>query len=59
MTTDSRKLGVGAVLLVVCSVIVLALGTTLDVPLVAGSVGILGLAAGALLVGTSESGRPV
>lgn len=58
MVSRSTKLGVGAVLLVVCSVVLLALGVT-DLPIVAGSVGVLGLAAGALLVGTSEGGQPV
>jgi hypothetical protein len=58
MVTQSTKLGVGAVLLVVCSIAILALGVV-ELPLIAGSIGALGLAAGALLVGTSEGGRPV
>jgi hypothetical protein len=58
MTVDTRKLGFGAVLLVLCSVVMLALGFV-EIPIVAGSVAVLGLAAGALLVGTSEGGRPV
>lgn len=58
MATDTRKLAVGAVLLVACSVALLVLGVV-QLPLVVGSVGVLGLAAGALLVGTSEQGRPV
>ncbi|WP_170178697.1 hypothetical protein [Halapricum salinum] len=58
MVTKSTKLGVGAVLLVVCSIALLALGMV-DLPLIAGSIGVLGLAAGALLVGTSEGGQPV
>ena len=58
MATDTRKLGAGAALLVVCSVAILTLGVV-DLPLVVGSVGVLGLAAGALLLGTSEGGRPV
>jgi len=58
MVSRSTKIGVGAVLLVVCSVALLALGMT-DLPVIVGGIGVLGLAAGALLVGTSEGGRPV
>jgi hypothetical protein len=58
MSVDSTKLGAGAVLLVVCSVVMLALGAV-EIPVLAGSVAVLGLAAGALLFGTSEGGRPV
>jgi hypothetical protein len=58
MVSQSTKLGVGAVLLVVCSVALLALGVV-ELPLIVGSIGVLGLAAGALLVGTSAGGRPV
>ncbi|MFB6189257.1 MAG: hypothetical protein ABEI57_05190 [Halapricum sp.] len=59
MATETQKLGVGAALLAVGSVVVLALGAGVDVPLVAGSASALGLAVGALLVGTSKGGRPV
>ncbi|MEF8882593.1 MAG: hypothetical protein V5A34_08740 [Halapricum sp.] len=58
METDTRKLSVGAALLAVCSVVIIALGIA-DLPVVLGSVAVLGLAAGALIVGTSEGGRPV
>jgi len=58
MSTDTRKLAVGGGLLFVSSVAIIALGMV-DLPIVVGAVAALGLAAGALLVGTSEGGRPV
>ncbi|QSG04369.1 hypothetical protein [Halapricum desulfuricans] len=58
MATDTRKLAVGGGLLSVSSVVIIALGVA-DLPVVVGAVAALGLAAGALLVGTSEGGRPV
>ncbi|WP_276271232.1 hypothetical protein [Haloarcula litorea] len=58
MATDTRKVMLGALLLLVSTVLILGpLG--LPVPTVAAGVAALGLAAGALLVGTSEDGRPV
>lgn len=64
MATDKRKVWGGALLLVVSSVLILASGP-FDVGIsatVAGAlaaVASLGLAAGALLLGTSEDGRAV
>ncbi|WP_135664415.1 hypothetical protein [Halorhabdus rudnickae] len=59
MSTDSTKQLAGFALLLVSSVVILAGGMTDLLPLVTGSVAALGLAAGALLVGTSGEGRPV
>jgi len=58
MTTNTRKLAAGGALLFVSSFVIIALGVA-DLPIVLGAVAALGLAAGALLVGTSEGGRPV
>jgi len=58
--TDSRKIGLGLVLLAVSTILIFGpgtVGTALPAALLA--IGALGLAAGALLVGTSEPGRPV
>ena len=58
--TDKRKVLSGAVLLLISSAIILTEGGASDVmPVVVGSLAAVGLAAGALLVGTSEGGRPV
>ena len=60
MATDMRKVGIGVLLLVANTAIILGtgqLGSGLHPVL--GSVAALGLAAGALLVGTSEDARPV
>jgi len=58
---DKTKVIVGALLLVVSSVVLLTtgfLGT--PVPLLAAGLASLGLAAGSLLIGTSDTdGRPV
>lgn len=60
MPTDKRKVMLGAVLLVVSSALILAAGQLgAGVPMLAAALAALGLAAGALLVGTSEDGRPV
>jgi len=64
MATDKRKVWAGAALLVVSSVLILAsgpfgLGIPATVAAVMAGVASLGLAAGALLVGTSEDGRAV
>ena len=57
---NTTKVALGAVLLFVSSIILLALGTTGgSIPILAGAVASLAMAAGALLFGTSESGRPV
>jgi len=64
MATDTRKVQVGALLLVVSSILIFGDGVV-DIGLsalaagIAAGVAALGLAAGALLVGTSEDGRPV
>lgn len=61
-TTDREKILIGAVLVLVATAIVLAVSTGLvpGIPALIGSLAMLGLAAGALLIGTSESeGRPV
>ena len=58
--TDTRKVGFGLLLLAVSTVLIFGPGTLgVAVPVVAIAAGSLGLAAGALLVGTSGSGRPV
>ncbi|WP_247007900.1 hypothetical protein [Halorientalis litorea] len=60
MATDKRKVMLGAVLLVVSSALILAAGQLgAGVPVFAATLAALGLAAGALLVGTSEDRRPV
>jgi hypothetical protein len=58
--TDSRKVAFGVVLLAISTVLIFGPGALgVAVPIAAIAVGTLGLAAGALLVGTSDSGRPV
>lgn len=64
MATDKRKVYAGAALLVVSSVLILAsgpfdIGVSATVAGVVGAVASLGLAAGSLLLGTSEDGRAV
>jgi len=60
MATDTRKVALGALLLVVSSALILGTGqVSLNVPVYAAALAALGLAAGALLVGTSEDGRAV
>jgi hypothetical protein len=60
---DSNKVAVGTLLLVVGSVLVLAIvgGFVPSIPPVLGAVGMLAMAAGALLVGMTgtDDGRPV
>jgi len=64
MATDKRKVQIGAVLLLISSVLIFGAGVV-DIGISGLTAGIaagfaaLGLAAGALLVGTSEDGRPV
>lgn len=60
MATDTRKVGIGILLLVASTATILGtnqFGSGLHPVL--GSIAALGLAAGALLVGTSEDARPV
>lgn len=60
MATDTRKVGVGVLLLVASTVIILGtgqLGSGFHPTL--ASLAALGLVAGALLVGTSDEARPV
>ena len=60
MATDTRKVAAGALLLLVSTALILVTGTSgLAVPLVVATVATLGLAAGSLLLGTSENKRPV
>ncbi|MHB9288362.1 hypothetical protein ACKVMT_15135 [Halobacteriales archaeon Cl-PHB] len=59
--TDMRKVLFGAVLLVAGTAIIFGLSGSgaAGLPVALGSLAALGLAAGALLLGTSEPGRPV
>lgn len=60
MATDTRKVVAGAALLVLSSVLILSSGQVeVGLPRVLASLAAIGLAAGALLVGTSEKARPV
>ena len=59
MPTNSTKQLGGFALLIVSSVVILAIGFSDLLPVVAGGAAALGLAAGALLVGTAGEGRPV
>ncbi|WP_202614424.1 hypothetical protein [Halostella litorea] len=57
---DTKKVALGAVLLVVSSVVLLATGALRDTSLlIPAAIASLGMAAGALLVGTAGDGRPV
>lgn len=56
MATDTRKLGLGALLLVVSSLVILGVGVQgSGLPLLLATLAALGLAAGSLLVGLSET----
>ncbi|QLH81821.1 hypothetical protein [Halosimplex pelagicum] len=58
--TDTRKVAFGVVLLAISTVLIFGPGAlSVGVPVAAIAAGTLGLAAGALLVGTSDPGRPV
>jgi len=60
MATDRRKVVAGTVLLLVSTLLILLAGPlNIAVPAVGAGLAALGLAAGALLVGTSEDRRPV
>jgi len=58
--TDTTKVGLGLALLAISTILVFGPGTvSVSLPVALIAIGTLGLAAGALLVGTSEPGRPV
>ena len=57
--TDKQKVLLGTLLLLAGTVIVFGGQFAADLPRIVGSLAMVGLAAGALLVGTSEPGRPV
>ena len=60
MATDKTKVLLGGLLLFASTALILGTGPVdLALPAAAAAVSALGLAAGALLVGTSEDGRPV
>lgn len=55
MSTDTRKAGIGAVLLLASTAVLLGTGMQgTDVPTALGAVAALGMAGGALLFGMSE-----
>ncbi|WP_256298251.1 hypothetical protein [Haloarchaeobius salinus] len=57
---NTTKIALGAVLLFLSSAILLMMGSPgSPIPMLAGGAASLAMAAGALLVGTSEGGRPV
>jgi hypothetical protein len=61
LDTDTTQVLVGAALLLVGTVVILAVGGRFvpGVPGIIGSLAALGLAAGVLLLGTSDGERPV
>lgn len=60
MATDTRKLGLGALLLIVSSLVILGVGVQgSGLPLLLAALAALGLAAGSLLVGLSETDTAV
>jgi hypothetical protein len=59
MAGDKKKVAGGAALLVVSSVILLGTGVSNSIPVLLIVLATLGMAAGSLLLGTSEGGRPV
>lgn len=60
MATDTRKLGLGALLLIVSSLVILGVGIQgSGFPLLLATLAALGLAAGSLLVGLSETDTAV
>ena len=60
MANNSMKIVVGAVLLLIGSALILGTGLQqIPLPAIAGSVAALLLAAGSVLLGTSEGGQPV
>jgi hypothetical protein len=59
MASDQTKIMVGAALLVVSSILLLAAGIVDVVPLVLAGLATAGLAVGSLLIGTTGEGRSV
>jgi hypothetical protein len=59
MAGDKKKVAGGAALLLVSSVILLGTGVSNSIPVLLIVLATLGMAAGSLLLGTSEGGRPV
>jgi hypothetical protein len=59
METNPRKFVLGLLLLVASVAILVSTGTLSSVPIYLIGLGVIGVAAGTLLVGTSEKGRPV
>jgi hypothetical protein len=58
-TTDRQKVLLGSLLLVAGTIIVFGGQFASDLPRILGSLAMIGLAAGALLLGTADQGRPV
>ncbi|GAA0661947.1 hypothetical protein ACFQDG_03930 [Natronoarchaeum mannanilyticum] len=57
---DTTKIGLGALLLVVSSVLLLAIGTRgSGIPMLLGGIAALGMAAGSLLIGVTNDGPTV
>ncbi|MFB6171705.1 MAG: hypothetical protein ABEJ23_04175 [Haloarculaceae archaeon] len=60
MATDTRRMGLGALLLIVSSLVILAVGVRgSGLPVLLAALGALGMAAGSLLVGLSETDAAV
>ncbi len=57
---DTTKIGLGAFLLVISSVLLLAIGTRgSGIPMLLGGIAALGMAAGSLLIGVTNDGPTV
>ena len=57
---DTTKIGLGALLLVVSTVLLLAIGANgTGIPVLLGGIAALGMAAGSLLIGTTNDGPTV
>lgn len=57
---DTTKVGLGALLLVISSVLLLAIGTRgSGIPMLLGGIAALGMAAGSLLIGVTNDGPTV
>jgi hypothetical protein len=59
MDFDGSQTAIGALILVVSTVLIFAVVQFSSVPLLLGSLAAIGMAAGALLIGTDGTGRPV
>jgi hypothetical protein len=59
MAADTKRIVGGVGLLVVSSAVLLGAGMTSGIPVPLVVLAAFGMAAGALLLGTSEGGRPV